>query len=67
MCFFTDDPLADFHRHDDEQQEQLERLPVCSECDCHIQTEYCYEINNELICPDCMEENHRKLVEDYCE
>jgi hypothetical protein len=65
--FRTDDPLADFHRQDAEQQRWLERLPVCCECDNPIQDEEYFEINDECICPGCMRENHRKLVADYVE
>lgn len=53
--------------HDAERQRELERLPRCSECDEPITTDALYEINDELICPDCMEKNHRKWVDDYCE
>lgn len=53
--------------HDAEQERKLQKLPICSECDERIQSEHCYEINDELICPDCMEKNHRKWVDDYCE
>lgn len=63
----TDDPLADFARHDAEQSRWLERRPVCSECGEPIQSERCYEVNDELICEECMERNHRKYVEDYIE
>lgn len=66
MCW-TDDPLADFHRHDAEQEAKLERLPRCSECGEAIQSDECYEINDELICPECLKQNHRKRVEDYVE
>jgi len=61
----TDDPIADFARHDAEQQRKMDKLPRCAECDRPIQTEECYEINDELICPECLENNHRKRVEDY--
>ena len=67
MFFRTDDPVADFHRYDAEQEKRLEKLPRCCECDNPIQTEECYEINDELICPECLNDNHRKLVEDYVE
>lgn len=60
----TDDPLTDFHRHDAEQQAQLDKLPECCECGYHIQSEHCYEVNGEYICPDCMEDNHKKYTED---
>lgn len=61
---WTDDPLMDFARHDAEQQAQLDKLPRCSECGEPIQTEECYEINDEYICPECLEHNHKKWVDD---
>ena len=63
--FYSDDPVADSLRYDAEQDRQLERLPRCCECDEPIQDEYCYEFNDELICPDCLLNNHRHLVEYY--
>ena len=53
--------------HDAEQERELAKLPVCYECGEPIQTEECYEINDELICPQCMEDNHKKWTENYCE
>ena len=61
---FTDDPIADFNRHSREQEEWLDSRPVCSECGHHIQDEYCYEINDEYICEDCLKYYHRKRTED---
>lgn len=61
----TDDPHADFDCWDAEQTAKLDKLPVCSECDHPIQTEKCYEINGELICPECLEDYHEKRTEDY--
>ena len=52
--------------HDDEQQRQLERLPVCMECDEHIQEEYCYEFNGEYLCLRCLIEHHRVSVDELC-
>ena len=62
---YTDNPLADFYRHDAKQTEYLERLPVCAECGEPIQTDECYEINGEIICPDCLKENYRHWTENY--
>lgn len=56
-----------FEAHEAEQERWLDKLPRCSECGEAIQDEYLYEINGELVCPDCMEENHRKWVDDYIE
>lgn len=63
---YTDDPLADFERWDAEQQEQLEKLPTCCECDAPIQDEYCYEFNGDYMCEECLIRYHRKEVEDIC-
>ena len=65
--FYTDDPVADFERYDAEQEAMLDKLPRCSECDEPIQGETCYEINGELICEECLENNHKKWVEDFIE
>lgn len=62
--FLTGDPLADFDRWDKEQQAALDKLPKCAECDEPIQTDECYEINDEYICPECLENNHKHWVED---
>lgn len=64
MMYFTDEPLRDFERYDAEQQDMLFKLPKCSECGEHIQSDELYEFNDEFICPECLEHNHRKWVED---
>jgi formylmethanofuran dehydrogenase subunit E len=53
--------------YDAERQRELDMLPECSECENPIQDEHCYEVNGELICPGCMEKNHRKWTDDYCD
>jgi formylmethanofuran dehydrogenase subunit E len=63
--YYTDDPVADFLRYDAEREEKLEKLPRCSECDEPIQDEFCYEINGELICEECMSAYHRKPTEQF--
>lgn len=61
---FTDDPLSDFDRYDRQQEELLNSLPVCDCCGEPIQDEYCYEINGDLICADCLDMHFRKAVDD---
>lgn len=65
--FVTDDPHKDFDRWDAEQTAELEKCPKCSECSEYIQDDYLYEINDELICEECLERNFRKKVEDFIE
>lgn len=67
VFYRTDDPAADFDRYDAEQQKQLEKRPKCSMCDEPIQNDFLYEINDEVICENCLEQNFRKNVEDYIE
>lgn len=63
--FRTDDPLADFDRWDAEQCKQEEQLPECSECGNKICEDFCYEIEGEPICDECLYNNHRKSIEHF--
>ncbi len=65
--YYTDDPAADYLRYDAEQQAELDKLPKCAYCDEPIMTDECYEINDELICEECLIQEHRKWTEDYVE
>lgn len=60
--FYTDDPIADFNRWEAEQEKQLERLPVCADCDNPIQDETAFYINGEWICEDCMDAYRREVL-----
>lgn len=64
---WTGDPIADFNSYDARQARASARLPVCCECDQPIQDDECFEFDGELICPDCLKENHQKHTEDYIE
>lgn len=61
----SDDPVADFERYDAEQQRRLSELPVCSECGEPVQDDFYYEINDEIICQECLDRDFRKRTEDY--
>ena len=61
----TDDPLRDFDRYEREQAEWLESRPVCADCGNPVQDEHYYLIEGEVICPDCLEENYRKEIDDF--
>ena len=65
MFLMTGDPLRDFDLYEAEQEKKMKKLPKCYECGEPIQDEECYEINDELICPKCLIENHRKFTDDY--
>lgn len=63
--YYTDDPLADFARKDADDARWLDSRPKCYECGEPIQDDFCYEINGEIICEQCLNEYHRKMVDDY--
>lgn len=52
--FYTDDPIADFNRYDDEQQRCLERLPRCAECGEHIQQDDAVCMDGHYYCDECL-------------
>lgn len=56
MMFFTDDPVADFERHDAEQQKLLEKLPVCHRCGDPIQQERAVKLEGHWYCDACLDD-----------
>lgn len=54
---WTDDPVRDAAMYDAECEERIKQLPVCDECGEHIQGDGYYEINGQIICPDCMQDH----------
>ena len=56
---YTDDPPADFDAYDKECQEWLDSLPKCAHCKEPIQDNTYFEIEEVIICSDCLTE--------YCE
>lgn len=56
QMMWTDDPIRDYDRYCAEQEREMERLPRCSECDEPITDDFCYYINGEYICEECMKD-----------
>lgn len=61
----TPDNYDLWEKHDAEQQKALEQMPKCCECGNPIQEDFCYEINDEPVCDDCMHDNHRVFTESF--
>ncbi len=55
-----------FRQHDAEQQRLLARLPKCSMCGERITDEQFYDIDGELFCLNCMEQN-KVYTDNYIE
>ena len=64
---YTDNPIADFNRHDAEETAALERLPKCEYCGEPIQDDFYYDIGGDIMCYECLKDNYRKPVEYYGE
>ena len=64
---FTNNPIADFHRHDAKQEEKhkayIESLPKCEYCKKPIDEDTCLEVDDEYYHEDCFVEHHRKWVD----
>ena len=66
MIFRSDSLSRDIDNFLAAEEKAREKLPRCSECDEPIQDDYCYEINGELICEECLQ-TFRKNTEDFME
>jgi hypothetical protein len=52
-------------RHDAEQSDWLNSRPKCSYCDNPIQDDFCFVIEGEIYCEECLNDNFRKCTDDY--
>lgn len=63
--YYSSDPVRDAERYAADQDRRIAQLPVCSYCGEPVQDMHYYQINDEVICPQCLEDNYRKNTEDY--
>lgn len=57
---YIPDNLDMFNLWDFKQNKRLSELPKCDYCDEPIQHDHYYLINDEFICPDCLDSYFRK-------
>ncbi len=53
--------------HDRQQEQALNRMPVCCKCKEHIQDEYGYRLDGDLYCYDCAQDwldDQREYIEE---
>lgn len=66
---FTKDYVPDYNelydRYEAERQRELDKLPKCEYCGEPITDEHLYDINGDVICEACLNDNFRKPVDDY--
>ena len=59
---WTDDPVADFERHDREQARRLAKLPTCERCGDAIQQERAVCIEGFWYCDECLDNYRREVI-----
>ena len=51
----TDNPIADFEKHEAEQEKALKKLPKCDYCHEYIQEESYHQVDGKNICDECLD------------
>ena len=51
--------------YDTEQERQAEQIPECDYCGEKVSGDHYYFINDDVICPECLESYYRKDIEFY--
>lgn len=59
MGYYTDDPVRDAERYAEAMDRDMESLPVCSICDNTVRDGYYYNINDKVVCSDCLAHHYR--------
>lgn len=59
---YTDDPIRDHEAYEAELARLEEQVPVCCYCNRPVADDFFYEINDEPVCAECLEQHFRKEV-----
>jgi hypothetical protein len=66
MSYFRHgDPLDDFDYLDRRQAEREARLPQCEKCGNPIDDDIYFEVENEILCEECMHDRYARSTEDF--
>lgn len=61
------DNYSQWEAHEAEQEAWLSKRPVCRHCGEHIQDDFYYYIDGDILCEDCMNDKYRRCQDDYYE
>ena len=64
---YTDDPVRDWDSYCECQDALHDMLPMCIECDHHIEDEHLWDLGDGPMCEECAERLYRKRTEDLME
>ena len=62
MFFRSDDPIADHGAYEEELARLEEQVPVCGYCNRPVMDDHYYEINDEPVCAECLEQHFKREV-----
>lgn len=60
-----EDNYSIWEQHQRELDAALSKRPVCECCGNHIQDDYTWNIDGELLCDECAADRYRKHTEDF--
>lgn len=61
--YYSNDPVADAERYEAEKEEYIKKYPICCNCKEHILDDFCYYIDEEFYCIECMERYFKKQTD----
>lgn len=59
---YTGEPLDDFYAYDDEEEARIAMLPRCGICDEPLIDDYCFEIEGDHVCENCLHKHFKVRV-----
>ena len=54
-----------WEQHEADQQAEFQKLPKCDYCGEPVQSDHFFLINDEVICPECLNYHFRKETTDH--
>ena len=64
---YTDEPDRDWDAYCEHQDMLHGMLPMCIECDHHIEDDMCWDFGDGPLCDECAERKYRKHTADLME
>lgn len=62
MFFRSDDPIADHEAYEAELARLEAEVPVCGYCNRPVMDDHYYDINEEPVCAECLEQYFKREV-----
>lgn len=60
---YAPDNYDRFKQHEAAQEAELQNRPECDYCGYTVQDDFCYVINGDIVCDDCIKDFRRAVEE----